>query len=154
MLCDDLQVFMNIIHEWLRWGKVCPQCRSLGCLSWVGKIPWKSSPGQSRILPQKTTPWTEATDYTPWGPWESNEWVTSLSLSMNTINPSKRVIRNEKKRFGNMTLMLKRLNQKLKSIERENVGNCVVWRRWIHLARRVADLIRPLMTKSIFKYRH
>ena len=52
---------------WLRWPRICLQCRGPGFDPWVGKIPWRRK-WQSipALLPGKSHGWRSLIGYSPW----------------------------------------------------------------------------------------
>ena len=66
---------------WLRWERICLQCRRLGFDPWVGKIPWRRAWQPTPVFlhgefhGQRSLP-----GYSPWGHKVSNttEWLTLL----------------------------------------------------------------------------
>ena len=44
---------------WLRWQRICLQCRRPGFDPWVGKIPWKRKWWFTPIFLPEKVPWTE-----------------------------------------------------------------------------------------------
>ena len=57
---------MKITHPgnpwWLRWKRICLQCRRLGFNPWVGKIPWRKEWQPVWVFLPWRIPWTEEPD--------------------------------------------------------------------------------------------
>ena len=53
---------------WLRWSRVCLQCKKPGFDLWVRKIPWRKKWQPTPIfLPGKSIGQRSLADYSPWG---------------------------------------------------------------------------------------
>ena len=63
---------------WLRWWKVCLQCRGPKFKPWVGKTPWRRKWHPTPVLlPGKSHGWRSLVACSPWGRYESDttEWL-------------------------------------------------------------------------------
>ena len=68
---------------WLRWSRICLQCRRPWFDPWIRKIPWRRKwPPTPVLLPGESHGQRSLEGYRPWGRQESDttEWLT-LSLS-------------------------------------------------------------------------
>ena len=64
---------------WLRWLRICLQCRRPGFNSWIGKIPWRREWLPTVVfLPREFHGQKNPAGYSPWGRKESDmtEWLT------------------------------------------------------------------------------
>ena len=53
---------------WLRWQRICLQCRKLGFNSWVRKIPWRREKHPPPVLlPGEFHGQRSLVGYSPWG---------------------------------------------------------------------------------------
>ena len=69
---------------WLRWLRICLQCRRPGFDPWVRKIPWRRKwQNTPAFLPGKSHGQRNLEDYSPWGCKESDiiEWLTHVHIS-------------------------------------------------------------------------
>ena len=67
---------------WLRWYKICLQCRRLGFDFWVGKIPWRREWQPTPVfLPGEIHGQKSLMGYSPGGHkgLDTNEWLTRQS---------------------------------------------------------------------------
>ena len=67
------------LPSWLRWSKICLQCRRPGFSPWVGKIPWRREwLPTAESLPGEFHGQRSLVGYSPWGQKESDttEWLT------------------------------------------------------------------------------
>ena len=61
------------IPWWLRWQKICLQCRRPGFNAWLGKIPWRRKWQSTPVLlPGKSHGQRSLVGYSPWGRKESD----------------------------------------------------------------------------------
>ena len=44
---------------WLRWGRICLQCRRPGFKPWIGKVPWEGKGNSLQFILAWRIPWTE-----------------------------------------------------------------------------------------------
>ena len=67
-------VYMNLgLLLWLRWWRICLQCRKPRFDSWVGKIPWKREWQPTLVfLPGEPHGQRSLAGYSPWGRSESD----------------------------------------------------------------------------------
>ena len=66
---------------WLRWWRICLQCRRPGFDSWVGKIPWRREWQPTPVfLPGEFHERRNLEGYSPWGHKEpdTTEWLTQI----------------------------------------------------------------------------
>ena len=69
---------------WLRWWRICLQCRRPGFDSWVGKIPWRRKWQPTPVfLPGEAHGWRNLAGYSPWGHKDLN-MTEQLTLSLFT----------------------------------------------------------------------
>ena len=144
---------------WLRGSSVCLKCGRPRFDPWVGKIPWRRKWQPTPVLlPGKFHGQRILVGYSPWGRKESNmtEWLHFHYLWILLTHQKSDFKITEKKRFKNMTLMLKRLKQKLKSMRK--MLEIVFVKEMNPLTRGTTrkgqDLIRLLVKKSIFSVQH
>ena len=58
---------------WLRWEKICLQCRTPGFNPWVGEIPWRRAWLPTPVfLPGESHGQRSLAGYSPWGGKESD----------------------------------------------------------------------------------
>ena len=75
---------------WLRWLRICLQCRRPGFDPWMGKIPWRKEWQPTPVfLPLELHGQKRLVGYSPWGQKELDmtEWLT-LSLSLDNPESS------------------------------------------------------------------
>ena len=62
-----------VLRWWLRWERICLQCRRPGCHPWVGKIPWRRIWQPTPVfLPREFRGQRRLVGYRPWGHKESD----------------------------------------------------------------------------------
>ena len=63
----------NGLPWWLRWQRICLQCRRHGFDPWVGKIPWRREWQPTPVfLPGELHGQRSLAGYSPWGRKESD----------------------------------------------------------------------------------
>ena len=74
---------------WLRWYRICQQCRRQRFDTWVGKIPWRRAWQPTPVfLPGESHGLRSLVGYSPWGHKESD---TNEQLTVEVTNRFKRL---------------------------------------------------------------
>ena len=69
-VCD--QIFL-LASPWLRWLRICLQCKRLGFYPWIRKIPWRRARQPTPVfLPGESHGQRSLAGYSPWGRKESD----------------------------------------------------------------------------------
>ena len=87
-------LFMLIFsHVWLRWWRICLQCRRPGFGPWVGKIPWRREWLPTPVcFPGESHGQRSLASYSPWGHKEldKTEWLIYTHIIFTHIrNPTR-----------------------------------------------------------------
>ena len=73
-VCNDYSLYL----WWLRWSRICLQCRGPGFDPWLGKIPWRRELLPTPVFsPGEFHGQRSLAGYTPWGCRVGHNWVTN-----------------------------------------------------------------------------
>ena len=76
-----------IFFWWLRWSRICLQCRRPRFNPWVRKIPWRGNGSPLQLfLPGEPHGQRSLAGYSPWGC--KRDWTERLTLSLVHVQPS------------------------------------------------------------------
>ena len=77
-------IYIIELPWWLRWYRICMQCRRPCFDPWLGKIPWRREWQYTPVLLPRNLPWTRSlASYSPGGGKES-DMTERLTLSLST----------------------------------------------------------------------
>ena len=72
-------VCVYTLIQWLRWLRICLQCRIPGFNPWVGKISWRKTWQPTLVLPGESHRQRNLAGYSPWNCKEL-DWTERLTL--------------------------------------------------------------------------